>query len=73
MLVFSVGILIWLAVLLVLGARHLLGYGADGYLASVAVAGVMLGAAGLIWACVHPRPKNTAPATEPAPKPQDPS
>ncbi|MGC0272915.1 hypothetical protein ACO0LV_07960 [Pseudactinotalea sp. Z1739] len=72
-LMFSVGILIWLAVLLVLGARHLLGYGADGRLVSLAVAGVVLGTAGLVWAWVRPRPEFAAPTTEPAPDPQDPS
>ncbi|WP_434080293.1 hypothetical protein [Sanguibacter sp. Z1732] len=66
-----------MAVLLVLGARHLLGYGADGRLVSLAVAGVVLGAAGLIWAWLRPRPEfaapTGAPTTEPAPDPQDPS
>lgn len=50
LLIFSLGTLAWVAVLLVLGARNVLGYGADVRIASVAIAGVLLGLGGMLWA-----------------------
>lgn len=77
MLIFSIGTLAWLAVLVVLGARHLLGYGVDGQVALIAAAGVVLGLIGLAWARMHsrrqharaqsPAPAEPAPPAQPAP------
>lgn len=47
--VFGIGTLAWMAVLLVLGARHVLGYGVYGPMVGVSVAGILLGVGGMLW------------------------
>lgn len=67
-LVFGVGTIAWLAVLLVLGARQILGYGSAGPWIGIGVAGVLLGVGGMLWGRTRRQPGGSPsglPATAP--------
>lgn len=60
LLIFSLGTLAWLAVLVFIGARHVLGYGADVRIAAIAGVGVLLGLGGMLWARLRGQREGTA-------------
>src|SRR5690625_900966 len=63
---FGIGTLAWMAVLLVLGARHVLGYGVYGPMAGVAVAGILLGVGGMLWGSTRGQKGGSATGLPPA-------
>lgn len=57
-LVFSLGTLVWLAVLAVQSVRHLIGHSVDGRVAVICLVGAGLGVLGIFWGRAHSRRTN---------------